>query len=177
MPGGPQRAGLRRPLQVLEAVEVVVASALLLVVLGLVVFQVVTRYVFSSPFVWSEELARFALLWLTFVSAGLVMARRLHVKVSVGDRLLGRRGRIVVEAFAVTVVLAVCVLLVLTAPQFLATAGRTSSPAAGVPMGWVYGSAVVGFVLMGLHSVALLVTALRRPDELDDSAARLPQGL
>lgn len=177
MPGGTQRAGRRRPLQVLEAVEAVVASTLLLLVLVLVVFQVVSRYVFSSPFVWSEELARFSLLWLTFVVAGLVMARRLHVTVSVGDRLLGHRGRVVVEAFAAVVVLAVCVVLVLTAPQFLATAGRTSSPAAGIPMGWVYGSAVVGFLLMGVHSVALLLTAVRGEEQPDDGAARLQQGL
>lgn len=177
MSGGAQRAGRRSPLQPLEVVEAVVASALLIVVLGLVVFQVVSRYVFNTPFVWSEELARFALLWLTFVAAGLVMARRLHVTVSVGDRLLGHRGRVAVEAFAAVVVLVVCVVLVLAAPQFLSTASRTSSPAAGVPLGWVYGSAVVGFVLMGIHSVALLTTAVRRPDELDDGGARLLEGL
>lgn len=154
------------PLRVLETVEVVVAGALLLAVLGLVVFQVVSRYVFSTPFVWSEELARFALLWLTFVAAGFVMARGVHVTVTVGDRLLGRRGRLVVDLFAIGVVLLVCGLLIAVSPEFLATAGRTSSPAAGIPMGWVYGSAVVGFVLMGLHGVGLVVTVLRRRDTL-----------
>ncbi len=154
----------RSPLRLLETVEVVVAGALLLAVLGLVVFQVVSRYVFNTPFVWSEELARFALLWLTFIAAAFVMARGVHVSVTVGDRLLGRRGRLVVDLFALGVVLVVCILLLAVSPEFLSTAGRTSSPAAGIPMGWVYGSAVVGFVLMGLHSVGLVVTTLRRAE-------------
>ena len=174
--GEPSPRRRRSPLAVLETVESFVAGALLLAVLGLVVFQVVSRYVFSTPFVWSEELARFALLWLTFVASGMVMARRLHVRVSVGDRLLGRRGRVVVEVFAALVVLVVCVLLVLTSPQFLTTAGRTASPAAGIPMGWVYGSAVVGFVLMGVHGVAVLVAAFR-DEPAADSEARLLEGL
>lgn len=158
------RAQEPRLLRLLGRVEGLVAGALVLVVLGLVAFQVLTRYVLNSPVAWSEELARFALVWLTFVGAGYVASRGTHITVVVGDERLGVRGRAVLQVFSSVVVVGVCVALMISAPGFLQTAGRTSSPAAGIPMGWVYGAAVLSFALVGLHSAAQAVLALLHPE-------------
>jgi TRAP-type C4-dicarboxylate transport system permease small subunit len=39
---------------------------------------VIARYVFNAPPFWTEELARFCLIWLTFVGAVVVHAERSH---------------------------------------------------------------------------------------------------
>lgn len=153
-------------LRLLGRLEAAAAGLLVLVVLALVTFQVGTRYLLNSPVAWSEELARFALVWLTFVGAAYVASRGTHITVVVGDGLLGVRGRAVLQAFSSVVVVGVCVALLLNAPEFLRTAGRTSSPAAGVPMTWVYGAAVLSFALIGLHSAARGVLAVRHPERL-----------
>ncbi len=44
--------------------------------------QVLLRYVFSRPLVWSEEFASLLLLWLTFVGAAFADRRRSHVAVT-----------------------------------------------------------------------------------------------
>ncbi|WP_035779147.1 TRAP transporter small permease, partial [Arthrobacter sp. 35/47] len=85
-------------------VERVASCGLLVATLGLIVLQVVSRYVFNTPFSWTEELARFALLWFTFVSAGFVMARRIHIAVDLLASKLGRVGTIVLDTFAMTAV-------------------------------------------------------------------------
>lgn len=172
------RRGAERylPLRILALVEQVVASALVVAVLVLVVFQVVTRYVFDRPFVWSEELARFALIWLTFVAAAYVMSRGAHITVVVGSKLLGRRAGVVLQGLAGIIVVTVCVVLAVQSPDFLRGAARTSSPAADIPMSWVYGAAGVGFVLMGVHSLATLFLAVRDPEALpgdDDVIERM----
>ena len=162
-----RQARAPRPLRLLGLVEAVLSGTLVLAVLGLVAFQVVTRYVLNAPVPWTEELARFSLVWLTFVGAGYVMARGAHVTVTVGGGLLGRRGTLLLEALASTVVIAVCIVLLANSLEFLQTAGRTSSPAAGISMSWVYGAAVVGFLLMAVHATHRMVSALRHPARFD----------
>lgn len=156
----------REPERALVKAEEWLCVALVLGVLGLVVFQVVSRYVLERPSIWSEELARFALVWLTFIAAGYVMSRGAHVTVVVGSKLLGARGGALLRSVASLIVLVACAALLFGSPEFLTAADRTSSPAASIPMSWVYGSAVVGFLLMAVHSLVMAVTAARHPDEL-----------
>lgn len=159
-----QQAQAPRPLRLLRLVEGVLSGMLVVAVLGLVAFQVFTRYVLNAPVPWSEELARFALVWLTFIGAGYVMARGTHVTVVVGSSLLGRRGAAVLDVFGNLVVVAVCAVLLTNSIQFLQTAGRTSSPAAGISMSYVYGAAVVGFALIVIHAVHRVVDVVLRPE-------------
>ncbi len=48
-----------------ESILCVLLSALSIVTFS----QVVARYIFQAPLSWSEELARFLLLWLAMMSA------------------------------------------------------------------------------------------------------------
>lgn len=53
----------------------IITVTLLCGILLLMVLQIVTRYVFSNPLKWTEELMRNCLLWLTF-SGSIVMVRQ-----------------------------------------------------------------------------------------------------
>ncbi|MCJ7829964.1 MAG: TRAP transporter small permease, partial [Desulfobacterales bacterium] len=57
--------------------------ALLLFALLLVVAtaQVLFRYVLIMPLPWTEELARFLLVWVTFLGAASITRRKLHIAV------------------------------------------------------------------------------------------------
>ncbi|RUA22609.1 TRAP transporter small permease subunit [Billgrantia gudaonensis] len=46
-----------------EHIETYLATVALVVFASLVIFQVVMRYIFNSPPSWSEEIARYALVW------------------------------------------------------------------------------------------------------------------
>ena len=58
----------------------VLCMALILV---LVVAQVVMRYVFNSPLVWSEELAVYIMVWLTFIGSVICMRDNEHIEVTI----------------------------------------------------------------------------------------------
>ena len=53
------------------------------VILVLVVLQVVMRYVFNSPLVWSEELAVYIMVWMTFIGSVICMRDKEHIEVTV----------------------------------------------------------------------------------------------
>ena len=153
--------------------ERVVAAALLSLTLVLVLIQVVSRYVFSSPLSWTEELARFALVWLTFISAGFVMARRLHVTVDLVAAKLNRRAAVLMDAFAMLVVLVVSGAMTVAGTQFAVSAARLNAPATDLPMSVVYTAAVLGFALIFMHGVLNTFVNLRHPEKVPEAMENL----
>ena len=61
----------------------VVAILLLLAMTGLILFQILGRYVFNYSISWSEEAAIFAQVWLVMLGSGIAMRNRNHVGVDV----------------------------------------------------------------------------------------------
>ncbi len=52
--------------------------------LGAIVFlQFFTRYVLNDSLAWTEEIARYALMWLTFIGAAIVARKNMHISVEV----------------------------------------------------------------------------------------------
>lgn len=156
-----------RLIRAIGGVEGALSTLLVLSVLTLVVFQVVTRYVLARPLPWTEELARFALIWLAFIGGSWVAFRGTHVAVVLGQRLLGARSKVAVEVTAGLLSLAVCGVLLLGSPAFLERVDRTSAPATGLAMGWVYGASVLGYGLIAVHTIVALVSVVRHPEEID----------
>ena len=44
-----------------------------------VLFQVLSRYILGTSFTWTEEFARFSLIWMTIVGAAYLNAKREHL--------------------------------------------------------------------------------------------------
>lgn len=55
---------------------------LFVLIFVLVLAQVVCRYVLASPLVWSEELARYAFMWLGMLAWSLGSRRRSHIAIT-----------------------------------------------------------------------------------------------
>ena len=66
----------------------VLCMALILI---LVVVQVVMRYVFNSPLTWSEELAVYIMVWMTFIGSVICMRDNEHIEVTILVDYLPRR--------------------------------------------------------------------------------------
>jgi TRAP-type transport system small permease protein len=143
-------------------IERLAAAGLLVTILGTMAAQVVARYLFRSPISWSEEWARFALIWLAFLAAALVMAEGRHIAVDVVSARLGARGKLLLECASNAVVVGTCLLLLIGGSRFVWRVGLVDSPALGIPMSCWYGAASVGLGLMALHGVWNTVAALRR---------------
>lgn len=58
-------------------------SVVLAVVVAITIAQIVMRYVLNAPLIWSEELARFLIVWMTFLGAAVVCCDGRHLNVDV----------------------------------------------------------------------------------------------
>lgn len=155
-----------RAYHLLIQVERAVSSLLLVGVFVAVMLQVVTRYVFNNPLVWTEEIARFLLVWLTFVAAGYVASRRLHIVVDLLVAKLGKVGTVIVDSFAVIAVLMVSGALSWAAFTVAQDANHLRAPASDLPLSVLYLAGFVGFGLILLHSALNLYVNLRHPEEI-----------
>lgn len=141
----------------------------LLAVLTAVVFsQVMARYVFQAPLSWSEELARFLLMWLSMLSAAYAFRTRSHFALRLLVDQLPDRARRAVRIIVHAIVALFFSALLYFSIAFVAGVAGHTAPALQIPMEIPYASAVVGTALI-LYEV--LRSAWRelvgRPPETD----------
>ena len=121
---------------------------LLIALVALIFTQVVTRYVLQVSLSWSEELARYLLMWLAMLSAAYGFKTRAHFALVFLVRRLPASGR---RAVAVAVPVLVCALLVvfvLKAAEITWSVRNQFGPATGLSKAVPYSSGVAGGVLM-----------------------------
>jgi len=70
---------------------IILFSSLLLFV------NVVMRYVFLAPIFWAEELARYLMVWLIFLGAGLLAGEEGHISVNAITRFLNPRSKLMLS--------------------------------------------------------------------------------
>jgi TRAP-type C4-dicarboxylate transport system permease small subunit len=132
---------------------------LMLVMTALVFVQIVFRYVFNVPLGWSEEMARFSFVWVSFLGASALMQVREHINVTVFlDRFPPRLQAACVLAASACALVCIYFFLVggiaLTVNEW-----RQLAPATELPMGWVYLVIPVSAALMGLWVIIQTIEA------------------
>ncbi len=126
-------------------------------IVATVTLGVIARYVLKISIIWTDEFARFALAWLTFLGAASAVARREQIRVDILITFMPRRWRFVMHWIAALGGLVAMGIIFATSSELLfGPPGRTLSPAMQVPYFWVYLSLPVGCLFMTaflLHDV------------------------
>jgi TRAP-type C4-dicarboxylate transport system permease small subunit len=128
-----------------------------------VIAQVIFRYILSQPLPWSEELARYLMVWVACLAASEAYAKGNHVGVSL---ILDATKPSLRKIMILTIHLAVSVLMGVIIYQgfrlsFLLRDQR--SPALGLPMTWPYMAIPVGAVLILVQALALFFKQVGEP--------------
>ena len=152
-----------------------IAGVLLAVVVGIVLIQVFGRYVLQMSLSWPEELARYVLVWLTIFGAAAAAASRSQIVVDTLLELVPTSVRRALEVLSALAGLVAVGLLVWTSqPLITGPAGRSTSPATGIPSFWIYLAIPVGGVLLMLFALAELAEILRRKSPADHPPPSVP---
>jgi TRAP-type C4-dicarboxylate transport system permease small subunit len=149
--------------------EQTLAALFLFVIVSTMGAQVFARYFFGSPFSWSEEVSRMALIWMSFMAAAFVMAQQRHITVDVLSHRLSVRGQLWLECLSHIIVAGTCLMLLIGGLHFVWYMGKVGTPSLEIPKSLWYGAVSVGMLLMSIHSVVnlLQVLAAGRPTARD----------
>lgn len=119
----------------------------------LVFIQVVMRYVFQNSLTWSEELARYLFLWLSWVGASFAVRERTHFRVQMFIDKLPAGARKSMEVFILMIWFSFSVFLAYQGMKLasILLVRNQLSPAMQVPIGYAYASVPVGALLMAVR--------------------------
>lgn len=133
-----------------ERIEEVFLVILMVVAVILVSAQIITRFVTKTPLPWSEELARYIFLWLTWVGAAFATKERKHITIDVVTERLPQLGKRVCLVLSTLVWIGFLIFLIgisIILTQSVYQGGQTAT-GSGLPMWIPYLSIPVGMGLM-----------------------------
>lgn len=133
-----------------------VLAVLMVGLVGVVFTQVLARYVIQSSVPWTEEVARYLLIYLTFVGAAVAVREHTHLRV---DFLVVRLPQVVQRVVGIVMTLGLLVsgvLLVVYGYSYTERSLGTISPAIGESIAWIYAVMPLAGALMVAYSIPSL---------------------
>lgn len=142
-----------------------VAAMILLAVLCAVTFLgVVDRYLLQSGIGWTEELARFLLIWASLLSAATVVHRSAHFCITFLVDMLPARARRAIALLTHLAAIGVLGVVFVLGVRVTRIMRIQTSPAMDLPMSWIYLSLPVAMGVMLLFLIVQAVELARSPD-------------
>ncbi len=136
-----------------------IALIFLLVAMTLTVFsQVIARYIFEAPLSWSEELARFILIWLSMLSAAYAFKTKSHFALTIlVSKLPDNHQKI--TSFCINIIVSIFFLIICYySVIFVHSVNGHIAPALQISMQIPYSSIIVA---SGLISIFSLLSAVK----------------
>lgn len=155
----------------LSSAEAALGGLLVALLFALVLTQAVQRYLPAGGWVWTGELARFSLVWLTFAMAGYLMARDGHVTLKLVDHVAKGALSRLVGIFANVMVAIICLNLAYEAFDLVIQPAVQTTPALGIPVNALYVLPLAGLLLTTLRSVVAVFRPAPEGDDEDDAEA------
>lgn len=148
-----------------------------------VVVQIIARYVFSSPPVWTEDVARYAMVWTGLFGA--TLSFKTHADAVLMESVFPKRPHIlglVAEGIQTAAVLTFVLPVVYFcfvglkggfAKGFIARQSGLIADTLGIPMSWISISVPIAMIVILLHLAARWAAL---PDKAENLTAPVEQG-
>lgn len=126
-----------------------------------VVWQVLSRYMFSISASWTEELARFCLMWLAVLGAAYITGKRQHIEIDYFFDMFSPKNKRKLDYFIEILILMFAVIVLIIGGAYLMYMTfylEQKSPALQVPLGFVYAILPLSGILMVVYTVVHMKT-------------------
>ena len=146
--------------RVIGILDVILRNALIVLMAALVVsvsWQVISRYVFASPSSWTEEVARFLMIWVGLLGAAYAFRTRVHLGLDIlPQKLTGRSAQILRLFTMMVVVLFSVTVLIIGGGRLVAMTWelRQYSAVLGLPIAFVYSVIPLAGMLICVYAIA-----------------------
>ncbi|MDO4547250.1 MAG: TRAP transporter small permease [Clostridia bacterium] len=131
----------------------------------LIFIQVVFRYVFTNPLAWSEEIAKYLFIWMTFIGGYVGARQNKHIGVEALQKALpGVLGK-GVKSLAYLITAAFFIIVLYNTCAYWPRLAMQTSPALEIPITFVYLSMIIGSLFMALWYILLALKVFQKKKE------------
>ena len=154
----------------IEKIEKLFLAVTVAIMIIVITYQVILRYVFSASNAWSEELARYLFIYDVMVAAAIATRRNSHLQVDAFIGILKPRTKAIYTVIATIVgivflVFLFCYSVVLCQAAAVNVSAGLKIPLK-IPMSVPYACMPIGAVLMILTSIEVIMKQLVEIAEL-----------
>ncbi|MEW4308065.1 TRAP transporter small permease [Rossellomorea marisflavi] len=142
--------------QINTAIKYIVSTMLIFLTI-LVVLQVTTRFVINVPLAWTEEIAKYLMIYIVFFGSGLAMRNNQHIAIDFMVEILKEKSKVVLEKIILWVCGIFSVFLIYFGSQLTFRVIEQSTPTLQYSMAWAYAAIPLGALLMLLNIIAALI--------------------
>lgn len=152
-------------------IETFLMAAITIGLVGVIFIEVVCRYILFISTAWSEEIARYLFIWLTYIGSSYAFNNGGHIEIDLCSQLIEKTrfiknkelGLKILEVLSILSTMLFLVLFCRIFWNFMMQFWGTSmtSPTMHIPMGYVYLPVFVSCVLTILHGVHLFFDCLK----------------
>ncbi|MEL4024263.1 TRAP transporter small permease [Lysinibacillus endophyticus] len=143
---------------------IIVSAAVLGFLAFTVTYEIVARYVFDSPSIWTTEISTYLLQFLAFFSMGQLLIEKKHVRVTFLVERLKGLNRKLLEIFTTFLTLPYSVILVIYGFKFTENVfrvGAKSPTLLAVPLWIPYSFIMCAGILLALAAISSIITIAR----------------
>ena len=159
---------LDKGLQYLDRIMFWVIFALAAVMFAMVFLQVIFRYGINVPFSFSEELARYLMVWIVCIGAAGAYGQGMHIGVNLFTGLLPAVGQKWVARLVHMTVGGLMGVIIFEGGRLSYLLAGQLSPAMEIKMTWPYLALPVGAFLILIQAAALLIRGFAGQEKAKD---------
>lgn len=151
-----------------DNLEEMLLTILLIAMSVIMIVQIIARYVFGNALTWSDELARYFLLWSGFLSVSYCVKKRISIKIEQFQNKLPESGKIWLKMLRHAIVFAFCVVMIPYAVTYVEQGIRNGaiSPALHFPIYYMQVAPLVCFVLLAFRVLQAFIREFRASRKL-----------
>lgn len=137
-----------------------VSIALLIVVMVASILQVFTRTVLNNAMVGTEEVARYAFIWVSFLGSSLGISKFSHPTVDMLNNALTGKKKHIHTILTQLCVIAFGVILMIHGGRVVSVVLKQLSPTLRLPMAYVYGACPTGGLGIILNAILVIFSRI-----------------
>lgn len=132
-----------------------VISGVLFGLMAIIVFsQVASRFIFHYPLAWSEELARYLVIYTVFLCGAIALKDGELIAVEIFNEIVTKKINQILKIIINLIVLIFSCFIIYQSYILLGKVSNQMAPAMQIPMSVPYASIFVGFVLMAVNAIS-----------------------
>ena len=119
----------------------IVLSTIMGIMVINVLWQVFTRFVVGTPSSFTDELARYLMIWVGVLGAAYISGRRMHVAIDLLPAKLNKEGQVKLKIFINCIIILFCISALVGGGSrlvYITFALEQYSPALQIPLAVVY---------------------------------------